>query len=151
MQDKGVPACAEANQAMDPDDAAAAFQVTPNDIIANLERKLEFLQGPCQRSDCQRARALLRERPPVQYSSESIEKVRSKRMGPLWMLSVCAALFWAIVCIQKEHILLAMANFVLAFLPLWRHLYVDTPFYTRVMAWITIAGTFALMLRSGDD
>jgi hypothetical protein len=148
MQDKGVPACAEANQAMD---SAAFQQVTPNDIIANLEKKLESLQGPCQRSDCQRARALLRERPPVQYSSESIERVRSKRMGAFWVLSVMAAFFWIIVCIQKKHVLLAVANFGLAFLPLWRHLYVDTPFYTRVVAWITIAGTFALMLRSGGD
>lgn len=121
------------------------------DRIAELEKKLESLQGPCLRQDCERARALLRERPPVVYSPESIEKVRAKRMGIIWILSVPASIFWVIVCIQKDHVTLALANFILAFLPLWRNLYVDTPFYMTAVAWCTIAGTFMLMLRSGGD
>lgn len=121
------------------------------DRIAELEKKLESLQGPCLRQDCERARALLRERPPVVYSPESIEKVRAKRMGIIWILSVPASIFWVIVCIQKDHVTLALANFILAFLPLWRNLYVDTPFYMTAVAWCTIVGTFTLMLRSGGD
>lgn len=121
------------------------------DRIAELEKKLESLQGPCLRQDCARTRALLRERPPVQYSPESIEKVRAKRMGIIWLGTVVVSIFWVIVCIQKEHVTLALANFILAFLPLWRSLYVDTPFYMTTVAWLTMAGTFALMLRSGGD
>lgn len=122
------------------------------DRTLNLERKLEtLLQGSCARPECARARALLRERPPTQLVPESIERVRAKRMGIVWMVSLVVSLFWAIVCLQKGYVTLALVNFVVAFLPLWRSLYVDTPFYMTLAAWGSIVGTTVMMLRGGGD
>jgi hypothetical protein len=101
--------------------------------INNLEKKVAVLTQE------------LRNRPVV-----SIEKARSQQMGKFWVLSVAISVFWIIVCIQKGQITLALANFILAFLPLWRHLYVDTPFYMRTVAWVIVAGTCALMLRAAE-
>lgn len=101
--------------------------------INNLEKKVASLIQE------------LRNRPVV-----SIERARSQQMGKIWVLLVTISVFWIIVCIQKGQITLALANFVLAFLPLWRHLYVDTPFYMRAVAWVTVAGTCVLMLRAAE-
>jgi hypothetical protein len=74
-----------------------------------------------------------------------IEQVRVKKMGKVWMLSVIAALFWSVVCVRQGNVLFGLANFILGFLPLWKQLYVDTPFYTIPMAWIVMIATFVFL------
>lgn len=119
--------------------------------IAELEKKLEALQGPCTRTECVRVRSLLKERRPTTTVLESIEPVRVKRMGIVWLIGVTASVFWFMTCIQKGYVTLALVNFIVAFLPLWRSLYVDTPLYMTGVAWLVIVGTTTLMLRGGGD
>lgn len=127
-------------RAMDPSFATTLAKVE------EIEKKIElFTEKPCARPECLRAQALLRERPPVRYVNESIERVRVTRMGLFWVLCLVASFIWTIACMQKKQYLLAVINFVAGFLPLWRQLYVDTPFYMTWIAWTTIVGTYALL------
>lgn len=118
------------------------------DRISELEKKIESLAAvaaPCARPECQRARALLKTRPPIQYSPQSIEQVRSKEMGLIWLTVVVFSLVWSFWCVHKENYVVGLINFVLGFLVLWRHLYVDTPFYMRTIAMAVVVGTFVLL------
>lgn len=102
----------------------------------------------CSRPECVRTRRRLTNRPRPEVIYRSIETVRVWRAPWWWLLSVMIALAWSVACVQKSveqglwPLILGLANFVGAFLPLWRQLYVDTPLTWFIMAWIIMATTF---------
>ena len=100
--------------------------------------------GLCGKSECIRTRALLRAaKGAVVY--RPIEQVRVRALSWLWLISLVIALGWSVACVQKENVVLGILNFVGAFLPLWRQLYVETPLHWMLVAWGIMVATFYLL------
>lgn len=96
----------------------------------------------CDKSECIRTRALLARRPPVEYRPLEEVRFRTGHISWIWLSTVVIAVAWTVACIQKDRPVLGIINFVLAFLPLWRQLYVDTAWRWSVVAWIVMVATF---------
>lgn len=99
--------------------------------------------GLCGRPRCIRTRALLAAKPQVVY--RPIEQIRIYGLSWWWLASLVIALGWSVACVQKKQVLLGIVNFLGAFLPLWRQVYVQTPYKTVVLAWVIMVGTFYLL------
>jgi hypothetical protein len=99
--------------------------------------------GLCGKSQCIRNRALLSRGPSYIY--KPIEQVRYHSLPWWWIVSVVVALGWSVACVQKSQVVLGILNFVGAFLPLWRQMYVQTPIHWLLIAWIIMGITFFYM------
>lgn len=124
---------------------------TPPSSPSILPTRMEEPNGeekpatPCDRAECVRVRALLAQRPKPQVIYRPIETVRIFVVRWWWLLSLMIALGWTIACIEKDHRFLGLVNFVGAFLPLYRQLYVDTPLRWLAVSWTIMVVTFYLL------